>query len=67
MTRVHPAGWFNLLGQVAVTAGIDFIFANHLAAMFALSTGRIFTQPQLLAAYASETPLFRRPAGLELL
>jgi hypothetical protein len=47
-------GWFNLLGQVAVTSGIDFIFANHLAGMCALSTGIYLTQPQLLATYGSE-------------
>ena len=35
-------------------AGIDFTFANHLSAMFALSRGIVFTQPQLLATYAGE-------------
>lgn len=46
------AGWFNLLGQAAVTAGIDFTLANHLAAMWLLSSGKVFTQGELLATYA---------------
>lgn len=35
-------------GQVAVTASIDFILANHLASMVALSTGRVLTNSELL-------------------
>jgi amino acid permease (GABA permease) len=32
-------GWFNLLGQVAVTAGIDFGFAEFFTAFLSLTTG----------------------------
>jgi amino acid permease (GABA permease) len=32
-------GWFNLLGQVAVTAGIDFGFATFFTAFLNLTTG----------------------------
>ncbi|BDA43078.1 Amino-acid permease BAT1 [Coccomyxa sp. Obi] len=45
-------GWFNLLGQAAVTAAIDYTVANHIAAMWLLANGHVFTQPQLLGAYA---------------
>lgn len=45
------AGWFNLLGQVAITAGIDFSLTNHIACMWALSNGHILTQKELLAVY----------------
>jgi len=54
------AGWFNLLGQAAVTAGIDFTLANHLAAMWLLADGHVFTQNELLATYASEFAIFLR-------
>ncbi|KAK9915256.1 hypothetical protein WJX75_006770 [Coccomyxa subellipsoidea] len=57
-TKKHSAfaawmtGWFNLLGQAAVTAGIDFTLANHLAAMWLLASGKVFTQGELLGTYA---------------
>ena len=47
------AGWFNLLGQAAVTAGIDFALASHISAMWVLSNGYILTQSQLLLVYFS--------------
>lgn len=50
----HCAGWFNLLGQVAITAGIDFSLTNHIACMWALSNGHILTQRELLAVYGGE-------------
>ena len=34
-------GWFNLLGQVAVTAGIDFTLASFLATIITLGTGGV--------------------------
>ena len=37
-------GWFNLLGQVAVTAGIDFGFALFFTAFLNLTTGWSATQ-----------------------
>ena len=36
-------GWFNLLGQVAVTAGIDFGAALFITAFLNLTTGLSFT------------------------
>ena len=54
------AGWFNLLGQVAVTAAIEYTLANHLSAMIVLGTGgagtggKVITQGQLLGIYAGE-------------
>lgn len=56
--RCVCAGWYNLLGQVAVTASIEFTLANHLVAMIVLATGgagtggHVFTQGQLLGIYA---------------
>ena len=57
---VCDAGWFNLLGQVAVTAAIEYSLANHLACMIVLGTGgadnggHIVTQGQLLGIYAGQ-------------
>ena len=54
-------GWFNLLGQVAVTAAIEYSLANHLACMIVLGTGgadnggHVVTQGQLLGIYAGKT------------
>ncbi|EFN58316.1 hypothetical protein CHLNCDRAFT_142334, partial [Chlorella variabilis] len=52
-------GWFNLLGQMAVTAGIDFTFAAFLSTIITLGTGGVngedpfvATQSQLLGIYA---------------
>ncbi len=53
-------GWFNLLGQVAVTAAIEYTLANHLSAMIVLGTGgagtggKVITQGQLLGIYAGK-------------
>jgi len=58
--RCILTGWFNLLGQVAVTAAIEYTLANHLSAMIVLGTGgagtggKIITQGQLLGIYAGE-------------
>ncbi len=49
------AGWFNLLGQAAVTAGIDFALASHIQGMWVLSNGYVLSQKELLAVYASES------------
>jgi hypothetical protein len=51
------AGWFNLLGQVAITAGIDFSLTNHIAAMWVLSNGYILSQKELLAVYGGTSVL----------
>ncbi|MDA8103476.1 MAG: amino acid permease [Nitrospiraceae bacterium] len=44
-------GWFNLLGQVAVTAGIDFGFALFFTAFLDLTTGISATHGTVLAVY----------------
>jgi amino acid permease (GABA permease) len=46
-------GWFNLLGQVAVTAGIDFGFAEFLAAYLSLVTGFTATRGHTVLLYAA--------------
>ena len=46
-------GWFNLLGQVAVTAGIDFGFALFFAAFLNLTTGwNVTPHSHLIEVYA---------------
>ncbi|CAL5228608.1 g11771 [Coccomyxa viridis] len=52
VSSLPSSGWFNLLGQVAITAGIDFTLANQIACMWALSNGTILSPQQLLAVYA---------------
>jgi amino acid permease (GABA permease) len=45
-------GWFNLLGQVAVTAGIDFGFAIFFTAFLNLTTGLGATRGHTVIVYA---------------
>ncbi len=45
-------GWFNLLGQVAITAGIDFGFATFFTAFLNLTTGLQATKGTVLIVYA---------------
>jgi amino acid permease (GABA permease) len=45
-------GWFNLLGQVAVTAGIDYGFATFFMAYLNLTTGWTATPGHTLLLYA---------------
>jgi|HubBroStandDraft_1064217.scaffolds.fasta_scaffold54038_1 amino acid permease (GABA permease) len=45
-------GWFNLLGQVAVTAGIDFGFAIFFTAFLNLTTGLSATRDHTVIVYA---------------
>jgi len=45
-------GWFNLLGQVAVTAGIDFGFALFFNAFLNLTTGWAATPGHTVIIYA---------------
>jgi len=45
-------GWFNLLGQVAVTAGIDFGFAIFFTAFLNLTTGLSATRDHTVLVYA---------------
>lgn len=44
-------GWFNLLGQVAVTAGIDFGLANFLGAYLNLAFGMEVTPGRIIIIY----------------
>ena len=45
-------GWFNLLGQVAVTAGIDFGFASFFTAFLSLTTGWSASRGHVIIVYA---------------
>ncbi|MCU1493367.1 MAG: Amino-acid permease [Acidimicrobiaceae bacterium] len=45
-------GWFNLLGQVAVTAGIDFGMAQFLGAFLSLTTGYTATRGHTVGLFA---------------
>lgn len=44
-------GWFNLLGQITITGGINFTFTNSFACIWALATGYTFTQVNLLTTF----------------
>src|ERR1700733_12136185 len=46
-------GWFNLLGQVAVTAGIDYGFATFFTVFLNLTEGYKTTAGYLLLMYAA--------------
>ena len=45
-------GWFNLLGQAAITAGIDFGLATFFTAFLNLTTGLQATKGTVLVVYA---------------
>lgn len=53
------AGYFNLLGQAALTAGVEFSLASFIASVIQMCTGAdngsaiILTNTQLLALYAA--------------
>ncbi len=57
LARRNPAawswftGWFNLLGQVAVTAGIDFGLASFIGALLNLVAGVEPTPPVIITIY----------------
>ena len=46
-------GWLNVLGQFATTAGVGALLANHIANMWLLGNGHVFTSVELLLTYAS--------------
>jgi amino acid transporter len=46
-------GWFNLLGQVAVTAGIDYGFATFFTVFLNLTTGYPSTAGYVLIMYGA--------------
>ena len=54
MRAVHVpgAGWLNVLGQVAATAGAASTAATHIASMWLLSNGHVFSQFELFLVYA---------------
>ncbi len=62
-------GWFNLLGQVAVTAGIDYGFSLFFNAFLNLTTGWAATPGHTLIIYAgilivhAALNIFGRPGG----
>ncbi len=47
-------GWLNMLGQVALTASVDSCLANHIAAMWSIYNGHVFSQEELLLCYTGE-------------
>ncbi|KXS17474.1 amino acid transporter [Gonapodya prolifera JEL478] len=60
LTGEHPqwtpfaawiTGWFNLLGEVGLVAGVAYTFASVLAATCTLTTDWVATLPQLWAIY----------------
>lgn len=57
LARRNPAawswftGWFNLLGQIAVTAGIDFGLASFIGAFLNLTLGIAPTPPLIILIY----------------
>ena len=52
--RDMNAGWLNVLGQFAATAGSGYLTAQHLGQMLELSSGREITQQDTFLIYASE-------------
>jgi amino acid permease (GABA permease) len=45
-------GWFNLLGQIAITAGIDFGLATFVTAFLSLQFGYPIDPPHVIGVYA---------------
>ena len=52
--HVVNAGWLNVLGQFAATAGCGYLTAQHLGQMLELSSGRELTQQDTFLIYASK-------------
>ncbi len=54
-----------MLGQVALTASVDSSLANHIAAMWSIYNGHVFSQEELLLCYTGEglAMLAARAAG----
>ena len=48
------AGWLNVLGQFASTAGSGYLTAVHLGEMIQLSSGHVMTKQDDFLVYASE-------------
>lgn len=46
-------GWLNVLGQFATTAGAGAQLSNHVANMWLLANGHVFTPVEVLLTYAS--------------
>ena len=47
-------GWLNVLGQFATTAFAADILASHIASIFLLGDGHVFTSMEMLLAYAGK-------------
>lgn len=45
-----------MLGQVALTASVDSCLANHIAAMWSIYNGHVFSQEELLLCYTGDAP-----------
>lgn len=48
---VLRAGWLNVLGQFATTAGAGAQLSNHVAAMWLLANGHVFTPVEVLLVW----------------
>lgn len=53
-SHVVAAGWLNVLGQFASTAGSGYLTAVHLGEMIQLSSGHVMTKQDDFLVYASE-------------
>ena len=47
-------GWLNVLGQFATTAFAADILAAHIASMFLIGNGHVFSNVEMLLAYAGQ-------------
>ena len=47
-------GWLNVLGQFATTAFAADILAAHIASMFVMGNGHVFTNVEMLLSYAGQ-------------
>ena len=52
-------GWLNVLGQFATTAFAADILAAHIASMFLIGNGHVFSNVEMLLAYAGQHLGFR--------
>ena len=48
-------GWLNVLGQFATTAFAADILAAHIASMFLIGNGHVFSNVEMLLAYAGQS------------
>lgn len=60
--RLPCAGWLNVLGQFASTAGAGYLAAVHLGDMIQLASGHILTKQDVFLVYASESYILHNTA-----